>query len=87
MAEKKKHKNAAELAITDLVDDFCSRNPDYPNKEEFFQLLSKTEQRTPEEEIRIEELLRQMGSNPETLRAAIMRTYANMNNYTIVQEG
>ena len=87
MVEKDKHNRAVELATTDLVDVFCEKNPDYPHKEEFFQLFSKIEPRTPAEEIRTEELLRQMGSTPESLRAKIMQSYANLNNYTIVQEG
>ncbi len=85
--ETGRHNQAVEIAITDFVDDFCSRNPQFSGKEEFFKLFFKAEPRTPEEEIRIEEFFRQMRTTPEELRMAIMHTYANMNNYTIVQEG
>lgn len=86
VADKRGSARAAFLLLDDVTSVFFDKNPDWPNKARYEELIKKVN-RDAAEEFEITELLRGMGFEPASLRASIQITYANQNGYSIVQEG
>ncbi len=87
LADKEGWLKAVDLVLIDKTDVFFAKNPKADFKEEFNQLLLKKEQRSTQEEQQLNELLNKMKLFSSFLRQEILKTYANMNGYSIVEEG
>jgi|GEM_PF-5490466 len=78
---------AVEIVLSDKTDVFFAEHPEANFKDEFTRLLYQKEKRDSLQEKRLNELLIIMELPPNFLRQEILKTYANLKGYFIVEEG